>query len=443
MTISRRSLLGALGSGALAGLAGCTEVNGVIDSVDGVDDVRALANRPGPPEGEYPTAIGELIYEPGGPVDVDHRLVEVRNLVGLRETRDANRVASELLDQPEGKAEHAFDLDPGSVETFARYQPTQIFTGTFSREELLESFRSDDWVVEETHAGVDVVTHPEHPWYYAAGVGDGVLLTTNRHREVPPTELVKAHADALAGDATRYANRSTMQDLLSIVGGGDYVTAITSEPDLGNDPPRTLGVGRSLVVDAASVVVTGAFVFDESAPHPPEELVRAWLGEIPPWAETQTEVASEGRVGYFSVTVPVDDFVSESSVVRSVREGDPTVSMQRSVTGRYENNHGIEPPDATFTGETLDETSAVDCGPSGGEAIRVTYESGPAIPARRLVFLAEPDSHRFLGCGYELGDDVTPGDDVTVGLSESVGGARIFWRGPHGTRQSFPIEPEE
>lgn len=438
MPVSRRQLLGALGAGTTGLLAGCSAA----------ERVRSLASNPSAPGGELDPTMGRALYAPGRCVDIEHRMLTVRNIASLRE-HDGNAVASGLVDRPTGKAEQGFDLDPGTVETYARYGPTELFTGTFDREALVESYRSDDWTLSESHNGVDVFVHPERPEQYAGGIGDGIFLTTSRSRATAPAEFVRAHAEALAGETERYRDGPEMGELLSVVGGGDYVSAITSEPDLGNRPPNTLAVGRALQVGAGGITETVAFLFDESAPRTPEEYIEEW-GEQ--WAEqvgstgplSSVERGVEGRVGYFSANRPTSAFTREGSVVATIRQTGPTAPMQTLVNEQYTEDHGLEPPEASFTYRTLETAAEVDCG-AGENAVAVTHESGEAIPAQRLgVGLPEANEiYLFDRCGYDFGDELTPGDTVRVGFETAPEGSLIvFWAGPHGNTKMLPATAE-
>lgn len=434
MALSRRRLLEALGVGAAAGLAGCSAA----------DRARSLAGGgPSAPEGSLDAPTSSAIYAPGRCVDIEHRMLTVRDVASLREHGD-NEVASGLIDRPTGKAELGFDLDPSTVETYAQYGPTEVFVGTFDRETLLESYRSDDWTVAETHHGVDVLLHPEQPERYAGGVGDGIFFTSTRERATPPAEFVRAHAEALAGETERYRDDSEMKELLSVLGGGDYVSAITSEPDLGERPPNTRAIGRALQIDGG-ITETVAFLFDESAPRTPQEYIDEWSEQ---WAEevgstgplSSVEQATEGRVGYFSTSRPPSVFTGEGRVAARIRETGPTQPMQTLVDEQYTEVHGLEPPESTFSYRVLDDGADVDCG-DGDNAVAVTHESGATIPAQR-VGVAHPktnETYRFSRCGYGYDYEIAAGDTVRVGFEASPGGSLVvFWNGPHGNSGVLP-----
>lgn len=438
MPVSRRQLLEALGVGTSVALAGCSAA----------ERARSLVSNPSAPGGELDLTIGGALYAPGRCVDIDHRMLSVRDIASLRQN-DGNAVASALIDRPTGKAEQGFDLEPETVETYATYGPTELFTGTFDRETLVESYRSDDWTLSETHRGVDVFLHPERPEQYAGGVGDGVFLTSSRNRATAPAEFVRAHAEALAGETERYRDGPEMGELLSVVGGGDYVSAITSEPGLGERPPNTLAVGRALQVAADGITETVAFLFDESAPRTPEEYIEEWSEQ---WAEqvgstgplSNIEQAVEGRVGYFSTNRPTSTFTGRGSVVAAIKQTGPTAPMETLVDEQYTEDHGLKPPEASFTYRTLETGAEVDCG-RGDNAVAVTHESGEPIPAQRLG-VAQPKANEIYlydRCGYAYGDEITAGDTVRVGFETALEGSLVvFWAGPHGNTKILPATEE-
>lgn len=434
MPISRRRLLEALGIGAAVGTAGC----------GAADRVRSLASDgSAPPEGDLDTPLRDAVYAPGRCVDVDHRMLTVRDVASLRE-HDGNDVATGLIDYPTGKAEQAFGLDPATVERYAEYGTAELFAGTFDREAVLESYRGDGWTVAETYHGVDVVVHPDQPEQHAAGVGDGVFFTSARHRATAPDEFVRAHAEALAGETERYGDGGEMGELLSVIGGGDYVSAITSPADLGDRPPHTLALGRSLEQTGSGLTDTMAFLFDSSAPKSPatyiEEWSDRWSDGVDPNLWSDMESGTSDRVGYFSVNRPERAFVGEQRVVGMVRDSGPTVAMQEHIDERYTAEHGLEPPEARFSYRRLDDGAEVDCG-DGSVPVAVTHESGESVLARRLGVgnVQAGDVHSFDECGYGFDGTVTAGETVRIGFEyPPVGPFTAYWTGPHGNAQVLP-----
>lgn len=443
MDISRRRLLGGAGAAGLASLSGCTGLP---------DRGRSLAGGSSPPGGSLPSVLDDAVYAPGSPTDARHQLLSVRHVDALRDDRGTNPVADALLERPLAKAERGFGLDPETVAGYAIYGPAELFVGSFDRESLVASYREDDWEAAGTHHGVDLFVHPEHGDYYAGGVGDGVLFTAARNRVVPATGYVRAHAEALAGATERYLANPRMGALLGVVGGGDHVTAITSPADLGERPPDTRAVGRSVVVDGDGLETTFAFYFDEDAPRSPAEIAEEWAGRYrrsDVGRALSTTSGAEGRVGYFTTRVPASD-LEEDSPLAALRDRDPTRNMARKVDRRYTERNGLEPPAVTFTCRTLldADVETADCG-SGDYVVKLTHEDGPAVPARRLTLAAGRNGGQFqpflsLGrCGGGLTEEISSGDVLRVAVPEAAGEDIVLvWTGPHGGVGRLNLVPE-
>jgi hypothetical protein len=445
--ISRRRLLGAAGAGALVGLAGCTGL---------LDRGRSAAGVAGRPDGTLSSALADAVYAPGGPTDARHQLLATRDFDALRDHRGDSVVADALLERPLAKAEQGFDLDPGTVADYAVYGPTEVFAGSFGRQELVESYRADDWEHAGTHRGLDVFVHPEHGDYYAGGVGDGVLFTAARDRGAPAAAYVRGHAEALAGATARYRDDARMGALLSVVGGGDHVTAITSDPDLGERPPNTRAVGRSVVVEGSDLETTFAFYIDEDAARSPKAVAEEWANRYRSsdvGAALSTTAGAEGRVGYFSTTVPAGDLEGDTPLA-ALRDRDPTRAMERLVGRRYTERNGLEPPGVTFTYRTLPDVpvAEADCGVEEADfVVELTHDAGPAVPARQLVLAAAFGDGmarvrpllRLRGCGYGVTDELASGDSFRVALPtiEDAEPA-VLWSGPHGNTGRLETVPE-
>lgn len=435
MSLSRRQLLAAIGLGGAVGTAGCASL----------DEVRSVAGGGGSasrPSGELSSSIGDAIFAPGSLVDVDHRMFSARDLTALREN-EGNDVAAGLLDLPTTKAENGFDLDPSTVEHYGRYARTELLAGSFGREVLVESFRNDDWSLAERHRGIDVFTHPEQPERYAAGVGDGILFTTGRYRTVPGPEFVRAHADAIAGELPRYGENRDMRRLLGVLGGGDYVSAITSPVELSERPPNARAIGRAIDVGSGGVTDTVAFVLDESASETPEAAAEEWGGK---WASQSdggfssgATTGAEGRVGYFSARRATSAFTRGGSVVGRLRSSGPTVPMQRKVSERYTEDHGLEPPEASFSYEVLGDGGETACG-GGSTVVAVTHAGGDPIPAGRLLvgFPQAREAYSLDRCGYAYDEEFASGETVRIGFeADGDGQFLVYWQGPHGNDSSY------
>ncbi len=392
--------------------------------------------------------MSDAIYAPGSSVDIGHRLLTVRDVASLRE-HDESEVAAALIDLPTTKAENGYDLDPSTVETYGRYGRTEIILGSFTREALVESFESDNWQHSETHHGIDVFHHPEQPERWAAGGGDGVLLTTGRNWATPPEAFIRAHAEAIAGETDRYRDDPDMAELLSVVGGGDYVAAVTSPPDLGDRPPHTRAVGRALEVGDDGVTDTMAFRFDESAPKSPRQYAETWGGR---WGKQASDDGSSnavpgtaGRVGYFSASRPERAFTEteEGGVVAAIKQNDPAVIMGGRVSRRFAEANAMEAPDVSFSARRLSDVDA-DCG-GGSNVIELTHRSGPPVLARRLraVLAGAEELYRLDRCGYGFGEEIVRGASVRVGFEASDGAPfLVLWDGPYGTRKRLSVEFE-
>lgn len=433
MPVSRRRLLEALGVGAAVGTAGC----------GAVDRVQSLGGGPEPPTGRLDESITAGVYLPGRHVDVDHRMLAVHDFASLRDHED-NAVAASLSRQ--SSSEGSSGVDPEAIETFAQYGPARLFAGTFDRESALAPFLDGPWTVQERYRDLDLLSHTEFPDRYAAGVGDGFSVTASRHRTVNPAAFVRAHADARAGEAERYGNRSTMAALLSVIGGGDYVSAITSPPEVGYRLPHTRAVGRSLEIGNDDITDTIAFYVDESAPESPETYAEEYAGQ---WSEgtaggllSSASSGAEDRVAYFSAPRSTSTFTEEGNAVAAIRGSGPTAPMQERLDERYAQEHGLDLPGATFSYRVLDDSADVDCG-EGPNAVEVVNESGPAILARRLA-VAVPrtgELYPVQGCGYDYGDEVGQGETVRLGFRSEPGGSlAVVWYGPHGNYGQLPTQ---
>lgn len=443
MQRSRRQLLCALGAGIAAGAAGCSEL----------DRVSPDLGSPSTPEGGLPEDLTDGVFAPDRFEDANHRRFAAHDVAALRAHSD-NRVASALLEFPTAKAEQGFGLNPDTIEAFARYRPTELLVGSFSKSDVVSSYREDDWTVTDSYYGFDEIRHPELPEYYASGVGDGVIITTARAREIPVGELVRAHAAAFAGDTDRYRDDSKMAELLSVIGGAEQVSAITRPLDVSDRLQYTRAVGRSLEPTVDGVAETMAFVFDESAPKSPIDYVEEWAatatgsqpdGSSEPTglrkdierflrsvSETSAETGSEGRVGYFRLEKPEREFDGESSVLTQLREGDPTIAVQERVNEQYARNTPPEPPDAAFSVSVVEDADPV-CG-TGEFVVELTYESGPEIPARRL-FVGSPQLGQLQAlrnCGYEYDAHITPDETILMGYENQPNRLVVFWSDPHG-----------
>jgi|GEM_PF-6679682 len=442
MEFSRRRLLGAAGTGALASLSGCSSV---LDSVSSATGGTSL------PEGSLSSAIAETTYAPGSRTDSRHLMLSVRDIDALRDDRDENHVADALVDRPLGKAENGFELDPATVSAYGQYGPVEMFVGSFDREPLIESFKADGWSVVGTHHGIDVLDYPKHGEYYGAGVGDGLLFTGAQYRTVPATEFVRAHAEATAGERPRYTEDAQMRALLDVVGGGDYVTAITSPSDLGERPPNTRAVGRSIVVDGSGLKTTFAFYFDEDALESPETIADEWADRYTSQQSLSNlslnaTAGARGRVGYFTTRYQASN-ISEDGTVEALKERDPTESMSEKVAGRYADLNARDPPEMSFEFRHL--PNATDgCG-RGDNVIELTLDRGPTVPARRLAVGATSEGQgrvlRSVGRCYDsMAATISPGDTVKIAFPFRVENKLIvFWNGPHGGSGRFPIQPAE
>jgi hypothetical protein len=442
MQRSRRQLLCALGAGIAAGAAGCSEL----------DRVTPALGSPSTLEGSLSEDLSDGIFAPDGFDDADHRRFVAHDVAALREHSD-NRIASALLEFPTAKARQGFGLNPDTIEAFARYRPTEILVGSFSKSQIVSSYREDDWTVTDSYHGFEEIRHPERPGY-ASGVGDGVIVNTARAREISVGELVRAHAEAFAGETDRYRDDPDMAELLSVIGGGEYVSAITRPLDLSEQLQYTRAVGRSLEMTADGVAETMAFVFDESAPRSPTAYVEEWAaaatGSRPDGPSEPTglrkdierflrsvsgpsaETGAEGRVGYFRLKKPESEFDGESSIPAQLREGDPTIAVQERVDEQYARNNPPEPPDAAFSFRVVEDADPV-CG-TGEFVVELTYESGPEIPARRLV-VGSPQLGQLQAlrnCGYEYDAQIAPDETILIGYENQPKRLVVFWNDPHG-----------
>jgi len=453
MDLSRRRLFGAVGAAGLAGLAGCAAPAGIPDPDAVADelDPRGASGGGSPPDGSLAGALRDATYAPGHLTDARHQLLSVRDFDAMRDDSDGNHVAAALLDRPLAKAERGFDLDPATVSSYATYGPTEVFAGSFDRETLVASYREDGWKSVGTHHGVELFAHPEYGDHYGGGVGDGVLFTSARRREVPGTEYVRGHAAAAAGEADRYAADPRMGALLDVVGGGDHVTAITCPADLGERPPNTRAVGRAMVVEGSDLVTTFAFYFDEDAPTSPGAYADEWAdryasqGSGPNRSLEPTSGAS-GRVGYFTVRLPASDF-DEEDTVTALEDRDPTASMAENVGERYTERNGIDPPDVAFVYRPLPDADDADCGP-GDHVVELTHDGGPAVLARRLGVAPQVDGQvgpplPLRRCGFDVDDTLESGDAVRADLQVPADGVLVYWNGPHGTVARLDVERAE
>lgn len=430
MQRSRRQLLSALGASVAVGTAGCSAV----------DRVQSLGGGPDLPSGTVDGAIAAAIYEPGRHVDVTHRMLTVHDFASLRDHED-NAVAASLSGRSSPGESSSYD--PESVETFAEYGPARLFAGTFDRESVREQFLKGPWTVDERYRGLDMLSHTEYPGRAAAGVGDGFTVTASRHRTVPPAAFVRAHADARAGEADRYRSRSTMTELLAVIGGGDYVSAITSPPEMGRKLPHSRAVGRSLEIGDDDITDTIAFYVDESAPESPgtyaERLAENWSEGTMGGLLSEASSGAQGRVAYFSAPRSASTFTEAGNVVSAIKGSGPTAPMQERLDERYTEEHGLELPGATFSYRVLDDGAGTDCG-QGSNAVEIVKESGPAILARRLVvgIPRTGELYAVQGCGYGYDDEITDGDTIRIGFQSPIVNLAVLWSGPHGTRGQLP-----
>lgn len=443
MQRSRRQLLCALGTGIAAGTAGCS----------GLDRVTPELGSPSTPDGTLSEGLSSGIFAPDRFDDADHRRFVARDVAALRSHSDS-RVASALLEFPTTKGERGFGLDPETIDGFVRYRPSELLVGSFSRSEIVASYREDDWTVTDSYYGFDEIRHPELPEYYASGVGDGVIITTARAREVPVGEILRAHAAAIAGEGGRYRDEAAMAELLSVIGGAEQVSAMTRPLDVSERLQYTRAVGRALEPTSDGVTETVAFVFDESAPKSPIEYVKEWAAEVTgsganePSKSTglqkkverllrsvsgpSAKTGAEGGVGYFRLTTPVSEFTGESSLLAQLRDRDPTIGVQERVDEQFARNNPPAPPDATFSFRAVEDADPV-CG-TGEAVVELTYESGPEIAVRRL-FVGSTQLGQFQpvrNCDYEYDEHIAPGDRVLVAYESQPKRLVVFWNDPHG-----------
>jgi hypothetical protein len=443
MQRSRRQLLCALGAGLAAGTAGCS----------GLDRVTPNLGSPSTPDGRLSETLSDALFAPDRFEDANHRRFLARDVAALREGPDSP-VASAMLEFPTTKAEQGFGLVPDSIDGFARYRPTELLVGSFSKSEIVASYREDGWTVTDSYHGIEEVRHPERPEYYASGVGEGVIITTARAREIPVGELLRAHAAALAGETDRYREDPGMAELLSVIGGAEQVSAITRPVDLSDRLQYTRAVGQGLEPTTDGVAETVAFVFDESAPESPIQYVDEWADRISggqsgsgggaTGLQEQLEgflgslggpsiaTGAEGRVGYFRIERSVDSFEEDAGVLAQLRDSDPSIAVQDRVDEQFAAANPPAPPEANFSIRAVPDAEPV-CG-TGEYVVELTYESGPEIVARRL-FVGFPQVGRFqaLGdCEYEYDDRIAPGETVRIAFEIEPNRLVVFWSDPHG-----------
>lgn len=367
-------------------------------------------------------------------------MLTVYDFASLRDHGD-NAVAARLSGRS-SPGESSSD-DPESVETFAEYGPVRLFAGTFDRESVRGQFLQGPWTADERYRGLDVLSHTEYPGRAAAGVGDGFTVTASRRRTVHPAPFVRTHADVRAGEADRYRSRSTTTELLAVIGGGDYVSAITSPPAMGRRLPHSRAVGRSLEIGIDDVTDTIAFSVDESAPESPEtyaeRLAENWSEETMGDLLSEASSGTQGRVAYFSAPRPTGTFTEADNVVSAIEGSGRTAPMQERLDERYIEKHGLELPGATFSYRVLDDGAETDCG-QGSNAVEIVEESGPAILACRLVVCIPRTRELYAvqSCDYGYDDEITEEDTIQIGFRSPIVNPAVLWSGPHGTRGQLP-----
>lgn len=292
---TRRSVLRgasvAVGAGALASLAGCTDaVNSI---VGGGSDYQSW------------------LPDPGTISDRDHYSFGYADTAVLADNEDEldDGTADNL-----GFLEGYWDpVDVGWDETSWVLSGSYVVVeADYELEDVIDDLEDDDYDDEDEYEGFRIFEKEGH----GIAVGNGMILAMDDVSEDPADEIEEL-IDVGNGEEDRYAEEEAdMSALVDALGGGAFVTGETmDEPD--EEMPEAgvfdemVAKGSTTSIDGDTASETYAVVYDSESDVDLDDL-EAWVDENDGSDEEfddldDIEYNQNGRVGLISGTIDTDE----------------------------------------------------------------------------------------------------------------------------------------
>lgn len=271
---TRRALLGALGGGATAGIAGCAALPGFGDE-----------------SGETDRPFTDWLYAPGV-TRREHYPAMAVDPATIRSARGLIHPETYAAWTDPVTASNPPNVDLTRIDRHVRFDGgTVAATGPFSPTDLVNGLVEAGFTEGTGHEGFRVfvrsVSTDDGIQWEVVGAADGAFVATRRGTRFGATLPVEAAIDAAAGRNPRYATENPTFGLLTDhLERGTVVTVETFDDLAGPqmldvDLPALSGVGHGLVVDGETTRRRVVLVYPEAAAVD-ESAVRSWASDATP-----------------------------------------------------------------------------------------------------------------------------------------------------------------